>query len=91
LTEAASLFREALQYDPNSAHAHYELGKLLEQLDQLDQAIVELGRAAALDPTYAEPQYVLARIYRRQGQIARADEALATFLRLRAARDQKQR
>ena len=86
--EAGSLFREALQYDANFAIAHYQLGLLLEEQAQSDAAVAELARAAAIDPSYAEPHYVLARIYRRQGRALRADEALATFLRLREARDQ---
>jgi tetratricopeptide (TPR) repeat protein len=89
--EASSMFREALQYDANFAQAHYQLGILLDQTGHMEEAVVELGRAARLDPAYPEPHYVLARIYRRQGQTARADEALATFLRLRAAREQRQK
>jgi tetratricopeptide (TPR) repeat protein len=91
LDEAASLFREALQYDNDFANAHYQLGILFDQQGRMDDAVGELGRAAAIDPMNADTHYVLARIYRRQGQTARADEALATFLRLRAARDQTHR
>jgi len=89
LEEAGALFREALEYDKNFANAHYELGVLFDQQRRIDESIDELRRAAAIDSAYPEPYYVLARIYRRQGQAARADEALATFLRLRAARDQR--
>jgi hypothetical protein len=49
--------------------------------------VVELEQAASLDRTFAEPHYLLARLYRLQGQNARADEALATFFRLRSARE----
>ena len=86
--EAAALFDEALQYDAAFAKGHYELGILLDQQGKIADAVREVERAAALDRTYAEPHYLLSRLYRRQGQNARADEALATFLRLRAARDQ---
>jgi hypothetical protein len=41
-----------------------------------------LLRAAAADPSYAEPHFALSRIYRRQGRIAEADAALATFQQL---------
>jgi tetratricopeptide (TPR) repeat protein len=91
LEEAGALFREAIGYDSSFANAHYQLGKLLEQQGQNDQAVDTLKRAAALDPAYPEPHYVLARIYRRLGQTAQADEALATFVRLRAAREQRQK
>ena len=87
-TEAASLFREALQYDAAFAKGHYELGILLDQEGKTADALTELERAASLDRNFAEPHYLLARLYRRQGQTSRADEALATFFRLRAARDQ---
>jgi tetratricopeptide (TPR) repeat protein len=91
LTEAMSLFREALDYDRDFAKGHYELGVLFEQQDRTDEAVGELMTAASLDPSYAEPHYVLARIYRRQGRTAMADESLAVFLRVRASRDQAQK
>lgn len=89
--EAESLLREALGYDAAFAKGHYELGVLLDQQQRVDEAARELTSAAAADPAYPEPHYVLARIYRRQGNAARADEALATFKRLSTGRhaDQK--
>jgi tetratricopeptide (TPR) repeat protein len=89
LDEAGSLLREAIGYDNRFPNAQYQLGKLLEQQGHNDEAIAALQKAAALDPTYPDPHYVLARIYRRLGRSAQADEALATFLRLRAAREQQ--
>jgi tetratricopeptide (TPR) repeat protein len=84
--EARALFDEALRYDPAFPKGHYELGVLLDQQGRADEAVRELERAAALDASYPDPHYVLARIYRRQGNTGRADEAMATFLRLRDAR-----
>ena len=91
LEEAGALLQEALRYDGNFANAHYHLGKLREQQGQTEQAIAELQRAAALDPAYPEPHYALARIYRRLGKTTQAEDALATFMRLRASRDEKPR
>jgi tetratricopeptide (TPR) repeat protein len=84
--EAEALFREALKYDEAFSPAHYQLGVLLEQADRLPAAVTELQRAIAADPSYAEPQYALARIYRRQGRTAEADQALAAFQRLHDAK-----
>jgi tetratricopeptide (TPR) repeat protein len=84
--EARALFQEALQYDPAFSKGHYELGVLLEQQGNMDEAVRALERASALDASSPEPHYVLARIYRRQGNTARADAAMAAFLRLRDAR-----
>jgi tetratricopeptide (TPR) repeat protein len=85
--EASALFTEALGYDPNFAKGHYELGILLDETGRTADAIRELERAATLDPSYADPHYVLARLYRRQGDAARADQALASFKRLRGNRE----
>ncbi len=85
--EARTLFDEALRYDPAFSKGHYQLGVLLDQQGDTENAVRELERAGALDASYPEPHYVLARIYRRQGNARRADEAMATFLRLRDARE----
>jgi tetratricopeptide (TPR) repeat protein len=82
LPEAERLFREAVGYEDGLAAAHYQLGVLLEQMERIDAAIAELGRAAKADPSYAAPHYALARIYRRQGRTADAAAALATFQQL---------
>jgi tetratricopeptide (TPR) repeat protein len=79
--EAESLLREALTYEP-LPQAHYQLGVLLEQANQLDEAVSQLKHANARDPEYAEPYYALGRIYRRLGHTADADAASATFQRL---------
>ena len=80
--EAEALFDEALQADPAFAPALYHLGTIMEVSDRTEGAVHTLLRAAAADPSYAEPHFALARIYRRQGRIAEADAALATFQRL---------
>lgn len=86
--EAEALFNEALQADPAFAPALYHLGTIMESSDRTEGAVHTLLRAAAADPSYAEPHFALARIYRRQGRIAAADAALATFQRLhQPARD----
>jgi tetratricopeptide (TPR) repeat protein len=90
LDQAATLLREALEYDATLAQAQFQLGVVLEEQGQIDKATTALTRAAELDPQYAEPHYALARIYRRQGAPERAQEALAVFLRLRDDRERRQ-
>jgi len=80
--EAEALLNEALQADPAFAPALYHLGTILETSDRTEGAVQALLRAAAADPSYAEPHFALSRIYRRQGRIAEADAALATFQQL---------
>jgi tetratricopeptide (TPR) repeat protein len=83
IEEAEALIREALEYEPTLAQAHYQLGMVLEQRDRINEAVSSLTRAATLDESYADPHYALARIHRRQGRVADADRALAEFQRLR--------
>ena len=86
--EAGTLLHEVLEDHEGFARGHYELGVLLDEEGKTAESVRELDRLVSLDAAYPEPHYVLARIYRRQGDTARADEALATFKRLRAAREQ---
>ncbi|MGH9160314.1 MAG: tetratricopeptide repeat protein [Vicinamibacteraceae bacterium] len=88
LGEAEMLLREAVRYDPASARALYELGSVLEELERVDAAVEALERAASLDASYPEPHYALARLYRSQGRAKEARQALATFKRLDAVRQE---
>jgi len=90
LPEAEGLLKESISYQSGLARAYYELGMLLEQKQRVGEAITELASAVKADPTYPEPHYALARIYRRAGRSEQADEALATFRRLRAAREARE-
>jgi len=72
-----------LQYDPNFAQAHYQLGVLLGKQNKTAPAVEELQRAATLDPAYSQPHYALARMYRQAGDIEQANRELQIFERLR--------
>jgi tetratricopeptide (TPR) repeat protein len=92
LAAAERLLREAIEYDPSLAQAHYQLGMVLEQDDRLEEAVQALEQAAARDPKYADPHYALARVYRLLGRANEAERALAAFERLReTSREVRQR
>lgn len=82
LDEAKTYLRQALRFDPRFPKAHYQLGLLLEKRHDDTAAIRELLQATAGDPSYAAPYYVLGRIYRRQGQPMKANQAWAKFEQL---------
>jgi protein O-GlcNAc transferase len=77
--EAEAYLRESLKYDPRFTKAHYRLGLLLEKGNNVSGAVEELQRASALDHSYPEPYYALAWLYRQQGNMKDAEEALRAF------------
>lgn len=82
LTDAERSLREALRLDPGFAKAHFQLGTVLEDQKQPEEALNELREAARLDPAYAEPHMAMARILHRLGQEAPARKEVETYLRL---------
>ncbi len=84
LDHAEGHLREALGYDETSALAHYWLGLVLERRSEIDAAIDELVKAAALAPEDHRPHYALARLHRKAGNARLADEALQRFRELRS-------
>ena len=72
-----------MTYDRHFAPGYYQLGALLEQRGDMNAAVKALRQAISTDATYPEPSCELSRIYRRQGQIAEADVAMDTYVKLR--------
>lgn len=83
--KAEAQLREALSYDAALPQANYRLGLALAEQGHLDEAIVSLNRAAALDPAYAEPHYALARFYNRLGLKSLAKKQAKIFEALKHA------
>jgi tetratricopeptide (TPR) repeat protein len=84
LEEAKPLLKESLQYDPDFAQAHFELGILMEKNNEMPSAVEELSRATALDQSDPQPHYVLARVYRRAGNQEQAQRELQIFQSLKS-------
>lgn len=78
--------RAALALDTRLAEAHLQLGVLAEQQGRDSPAIAALVRAVALKPDLEAAHFRLGRLYREQGDAARADRHVAEYRRLRAAR-----
>ncbi len=70
---------EALAIDPRNADALYESAAALRKLDRADEALEKLEAAADLAPGQARIHYALAQLYRRQGKLAEAKEAIRRF------------
>lgn len=86
------LLRRALKTDPAFHDAHYYLGIGLVRLNQPREAIPEFEQVIAADPTgdHAKTSYYkLTLIYRGLHEPEQEKNALANFLRLRAAAKEK--
>jgi predicted Zn-dependent protease len=90
LDKARRRFEAALQQDSSFVDAAIALGRTLLALDKADLALVPLRRAVTLDAGNDVAFYHLAQAYRKLGDAANQQKALAEFRRLReqrAARD----
>jgi tetratricopeptide (TPR) repeat protein len=80
--KAFQLGAEAAKRNPGSARNFFLTGKALVKLDKHELSLRWLNEAARLDPTYTEPHYWLAQVYRKLGKNAEASQALAKFQEL---------
>jgi tetratricopeptide (TPR) repeat protein len=81
-TEAVEALRASIKANPDFAPARAELGRLLLKREELDQAVSELEKAAALDPSGTAGLYALAQAYQRKGDREKAQQLLARVSRL---------
>ena len=70
--EAEDLLRKSIELDPKNWEAHYEMGVLLANRHEYQQAAAELERSIELNGEEAMPHYHLARVYDRLGEPERA-------------------
>ncbi len=76
-----SLYTATLQKNPGCWMAHYNLGIVLSEQGETDQAIDHYRRAVGLRPDYAEAHYNLGRLLVEQSQF---DDAIAHYERAAA-------
>jgi len=74
--KALSEFDLAVEVAPADAPLRVAYGLLLAKTSRRDEAVVQLRRAAELEPFYAMPHYVLGYVGELQGN---RDEALAGY------------
>jgi Flp pilus assembly protein TadD len=75
----------SIAINPNFWESHLELGIVLMQREQWQDAASELSRAIALDNTKPAPHFQLARAYKQLGKRDEAQAELAEFKRLSAS------
>ena len=72
--DLVALYTATLQKNPDCWMAHYNLGIVLSERGEADQAIVHYQRAVALRPDHAKAHYNLGRLLIEQGRL---DDAMA--------------
>jgi protein O-mannosyl-transferase len=76
-----TLYTGTLQKNPSCWMAHYNLGVVLSEQGEADQAIDHYRRAVDLRPDYAEAHYNLGRLLAEQGRL---DDAIGHYERAAA-------
>jgi tetratricopeptide (TPR) repeat protein len=71
-----SLYTRTLAKNPGCWMAHYNLGIVLRDQGEMDQAITHYRQAVALRPNYAEAHYNLGRLLVQKGQL---DDAVTHY------------
>ncbi len=79
---AAADLREAVRHPPTAAGAHYFLGRIARQANDLETARREVDAALAIYPAYAEAWSELGLIQTRSGAYAEAGRSLAKAVEL---------
>src|SRR5215475_9458416 len=80
--EAIELFKQAIALRPDSAMAHYNLGRLYQTQDQFRLAIDAFNLAAHLNPAFADAHHYLGVSYNKIEHFEDAIECFKRALRL---------
>ena len=87
--EALKEAQSAVDAAPDSAEAHYELGRAWLENGNAQNAIAELEKANSIKPDNPEIHFVLAQAYAKANLPERAAAERATFLQLKALASEK--
>jgi tetratricopeptide (TPR) repeat protein len=71
----------AVDFEPDNALAEFNLGCVLEQLSDTEEAISHLSRAVELAPTLADAHLNLALAYEKSGQAQNVLRHLSLYVR----------
>jgi tetratricopeptide (TPR) repeat protein len=87
--EALTAAENAVRLAPDSADAHYVLGRACAELGDTSRAIHELEQASQLSPNSPEIHFALARAYAKANLPEKASQERATFARLNTLAEQQ--
>ncbi len=91
MTEAVALFQEVIAARPDHANAQYEMGKILLDRGQVQDAVEHLEAATRLSPQSDYMHYQLQAAYRKESRSADADRELEIYKELKAKQRERDR
>jgi tetratricopeptide (TPR) repeat protein len=80
--KAKTLLLKAVELDPGSLHAHFQLGLLYARLKNYPKAIDRYEKAAELDPQFSETFFNLGYVYAINKNYSRAKEMYGRVVEL---------
>jgi tetratricopeptide (TPR) repeat protein len=78
--DARQALEHSLQLEPNIAETEYQLGVVLAQQGDRQNAIQHWGKAVALEPRHAQALFSLGTMYLEAGELEKAHDAFARSL-----------
>ncbi|MGC1363317.1 MAG: tetratricopeptide repeat protein, partial [Silvibacterium sp.] len=88
-TDALNAAQNAVAMSPESAEAHYELGRALLESGDAQKAITELQEANTIKPDSPEIHFALARAYTKANLPEKAAAERTAFMQLKAIASQR--
>jgi tetratricopeptide (TPR) repeat protein len=79
IDETIRILRKAVALDPGFADGHYELGRALEEGNNVNEAITQFEQCLRLNPKLFKAQYRLAILYKKRGELAKSTTAMKAF------------
>ncbi len=84
--KALDAFQKVAALRPNDPDTHYMIASVDFELNNLPASKAEYQKALELDPHHASALFGLARVLRREGDMAGAQQALARFQHINSAK-----
>lgn len=84
---AVTYSRQAIEQNPRSEQAYFQLGKACQSLKDWAGAEQALEKAIAINPLSARPHYVLSYVYRMMGKSKESQKEIEAFEKLEELQD----
>ena len=88
LENAEKYYLRSLQADPGMVEAYLGVERIYSSRNEYEKALGCMRKVAELDPENPTPHYRMATIYRKLGDVAKAQAAMSAFQKLKTGKGQ---